>query len=89
MSKWTYYFVVNVDGKTSLTPRKEFLEYSLNLSIQTNYSSLKEQFDAVGEFDYWLKSNRYNFKKWFCFQSFTILAVDNNGTTVAVSTLHL
>ena len=24
------------------------------------------------------------FQKWFCFQSFTILAVDNNGTTVAV-----
>ena len=93
MSKWTYNPAesVNVDGKNfhMTPPRKEFLEQSnLYFSRKSKYPNqlqfTKEQFDAVGEFPYWLKSNRYNFKNGSVFNLSPILAVDNNGTTVAV-----
>ena len=64
-------------------PRKEFLE-ALKSKYPNQLQFTKEQFDAVGEFPYWLKSNRYNFKNGSVFNLSPILAVDNNGTTVAV-----
>ena len=88
MSKWTYNPAesVNVDGKNfhMTPPRKEFLE-ALKSKYPNQLQFTKEQFDAVGEFPYWLKSNRYNFKNGSVFNLSPILAVDNNGTTVAVS----
>ena len=87
MSKWTYNPAesVNVDGKNfhMTPPRKEFLE-ALKSKYPNQLQFTKEQFDAVGEFPYWLKSNRYNFKNGSVFNLSPILAVDNNGTTVAV-----
>ena len=87
MSKWTYNPAesVNVDGKNfhMTPPRKEFLE-ALKSKYPNQLQFTKEQFDAVGEFPYWLKSNRYNFKNGSVFNLTPILAVDNNGTTVAV-----
>ena len=87
MSKWTYNPAesVNVDGKNfhMTPPRKEFLD-ALKSKYPNQLQFTKEQFDAVGEFPYWLKSNRYNFKNGSVFNLSPILAVDNNGTTVAV-----
>ena len=87
MSKWTYNPAesVNVDGKNfhMTPPRKEFLE-ALKSKYPNQLQFTKEQFDAVGEFPYWLKSNRYNFKNGSVFNLSPILAVDNNVTTVAV-----
>ena len=88
MSKWTYNPAesVNVDGKNfhMTQPRKEFIE-ALKKKYPNQLSFSKEQFDAVGEFPYWLKSNRYNFKDGSVFNLTPILAIDNNGTTVPVS----
>ena len=87
MSKWTYNPAesVNVDGKNfhMTPPRKEFLE-ALKSKYPNQLQFTKEQFDAVGEFPYWLKSNRYNFKEGSVFNLTPILAIDSNGTTVAV-----
>ena len=87
MSKWTYNPAesVNVDGKNfhMTPPRKEFLE-ALKSKYPNQLQFTKEQFDSLGHFPYWLKSNRYNFKNGSVFNLSPILAVDNNGTTVAV-----
>mgnify|MGYP005661020793 FL=1 len=88
MSKWTYNPAesVNVDGKNfHMTPdRKEFIQ-ALKSKYPNQLSFTKEQFDSLGHFPYWLKSNRYNFKDGAVFNLQPILATDSNGTTVAVS----
>ena len=87
MSKWTYDPTesVNIGGKNfhMTQPRKEFIE-ALKSKYPNQLQFTKEQFDALGEFPYWLKSNRYNFKEGSVFNLQPILAVDNNGTTVPV-----
>ena len=87
MSKWTYNPAesVNVDGKNfHMTPdRKEFIQ-ALKSKYPNQLQFTKEQFDSLGHFPYWLKSNRYNFKNGSVFNLSPILAVDSNGTTVAV-----
>tara|TARA_B100000941_G_scaffold285640_1_gene257971 strand:- start:206 stop:1456 length:1251 start_codon:yes stop_codon:yes gene_type:complete len=88
MSKWTYNPAesVNVDGKNfHMTPdRKEFIQ-ALKSKYPNQLQFTKEQFDSLGHFPYWLKSNRYNFKDGAVFNLQPILATDSNGTTVAVS----
>jgi len=87
MSKWTYDPTESVDigGKNfHMTPdRKEFIN-ALKSKYPNQLQFTKEQFDSLGHFPYWLKSNRYNFKDGAVFNLQPILAVDNNGTTVAV-----
>ena len=87
MSKWTYDPTesVNIGGKNfhMTQPRKEFIE-ALKSKYPNQLQFTKEQFEALGEFPYWLKSNRYNFKDGSVFNLQPILAVDNNGTTVPV-----
>ena len=87
MSKWTYDPTesVNIGGKNfhMTQPRKEFID-ALKTKYPNQLQFTKEQFDALGEFPYWLKSNRYNFKDGAVFNLQPILAVDNNGTTVPV-----
>ena len=87
MSKWTYDPTesVNIGGKNfhMTQPRKEFID-ALKTKYPNQLQFTKEQFDALGEFPYWLKSNRYNFKDGSVFNLQPILAVDNNGTTVPV-----
>ena len=87
MSKWTYDPTesVNIGGKNfhMTQPRKEFIE-ALKSKYPNQLQFTKEQFEALGEFPYWLKSNRYNFKDGAVFNLQPILAVDNNGTTVPV-----
>ena len=87
MSKWTYDPTesVNIGGKNfhMTQPRKEFID-ALKSKYPNQLQFTKEQFDAIGEFPYWLKSNRYNFKDGAVFNLQPILAIDNNGTTVAV-----
>ena len=87
MSKWTYDPTesVNIGGKNfhMTQPRKEFID-ALKTKYPNQLQFTKEQFDALGEFPYWLKSNRYNFKDGAVFNLQPILAIDNNGTTVPV-----
>ena len=88
MSKWTYDPTesINIGDKNfHLTPdRKEFIQ-ALKEKYPNQLQFTKEQFNSLGHFPYWLKSNRYNFKDGSVFNLTPILAVDNNGTTVAVS----
>ena len=88
MSKWTYDPTESInlgDKNFHLTPdRKEFIQ-ALKEKYPNQLQFTKEQFNSLGHFPYWLKSNRYNFKDGSVFNLTPILAVDNNGTTVAVS----
>jgi MoxR-like ATPase len=80
MSKWTYDPSESIDigGKNfHLTPdRKEFIE-ALKSKYPNKLEFSKEDFDAVGYFPYWLKSNRYNFKSGSVFNLQPILAVSD------------
>ena len=88
MSKWTYDPTESInlgDKNFHLTPdRKEFIQ-ALKEKYPNQLQFSKEQFNSLGHFPYWLKSNRYNFKDGSVFNLTPILAIDNNGTTVAVS----
>jgi hypothetical protein len=88
MSKWTYDPTESInlgDKNFHLTPdRKEFIQ-ALKEKYPNQLQFSKEQFNSLGHFPYWLKSNRYNFKDGAVFNLTPILAIDNNGTTVAVS----
>lgn len=88
MSKWTYDPTESInlgDKNFHLTPdRKEFIQ-ALKEKYPNQLQFTKEQFNSLGHFPYWLKSNRYDFKEGSIFNLTPILAVDNNGTTVAVS----
>jgi MoxR-like ATPase len=87
MSKWTYDPTESIQIGTSkfhLTPdRKEFIQ-ALKEKYPNQLQFTKEQFNSVGHFPYWLKSNRYQFKDGAVFNLSPILAVDSNGTTVAM-----
>ena len=87
MSKWTYDPTESIDiggSNFHMTPdRKEFIT-ALKQKYPNQLQFTKEQFDSLGHFPYWLKSNRYNFKDGAVFNLQPILAVDHNGTTVAV-----
>ena len=87
MSKWTYDPTesVNIGGKNfhMTQPRKSLIE-DLKSKYKTQQPYTNDQFEELGEFPYWLKSNRYNFKDGSVFNLQPILAVDNNGTTVPV-----
>ena len=80
MSKWTYDPSESIDigGKNfHLTPdRKEFIE-ALKSKYPNKLEFSKEDFDSVGYFPYWLKSNRYNFKSGSVFNLQPILAVSD------------
>ena len=73
MSKWTYNPAesVNVDGKNfhMTPPRKEFLEI-LKSKYPNQLQFTKEQFDAVGEFPYWLKNQTDTISKMVLFSIF-------------------
>jgi hypothetical protein len=88
MSKWTYDPTESINignANLHLTPdRKEFIQ-ALKEKYTNQLQFTKEQFNSLGHFPYWLKSNRYNFKDGSVFNLQPILAVDNNGTTIAVS----
>jgi len=88
MSKWTYDPTESINignANFHLTPdRKEFIQ-ALKEKYPNQLQFTKEQFNSLGHFPYWLKSNRYNFKDGSVFNLQPILAVDNNGTTIAVS----
>ena len=88
MSKWTYDPTESInlgDKNFHLTPdRKEFIQ-ALKEKYPNQLQFSKEQFNSLGHFPYWLKSNRYNFKDGSVFNLTPILAIDSNGTTVAVS----
>ena len=88
MSKWTYDPTESInlgDKNFHLTPdRKEFIQ-ALKEKYPNQLQFSKEQFNSLGHFPYWLKSNRYNFKDGAVFNLQPILATDSNGTTVAVS----
>ena len=87
MSKWTYDPTESIDiggSNFHMTPdRKEFIT-ALKSKYPNQLQFTKEQFDSLGHFPYWLKSNRYNFKDGAVFNLQPILAIDHNGTTVAV-----
>jgi hypothetical protein len=88
MSKWTYDPTESINignANFHLTPdRKEFIQ-ALKEKYPNQLQFTKEQFNSLGHFPYLLKSNRYNFKDGSVFNLQPILAVDNNGTTIAVS----
>ena len=66
--------------------RKEFLEIlkSKYQKLQFPKNNLMQLVNFV-----LVEIKQIQFQKWFCFQSFPILAVDNNGTTVVIPQLSL